>query len=293
MNQNLTIVYNGDSWTFGSEVTDPALIKKHPNIPKFSYDFTPENDAYRTLNIYPKKLSDKLNAEAINLAWPGDDNKTILRRTIDFVTRNYLIEQKPTDNLFLIIGWTSPERTSFWYKDEKVNYNFRLLPQNRHFESVGQEEFWKTYVSYIWNPEEYLTNFAIDILMFQNFCISHNIKYLSFNAFYQLPNTSIKDWPDINLYDELNKMDTGFHYFSQNLNNVKREYTKVRYQDIWKLVDRVRFYKKDLSNSTFKSFISSKQYDFDKVFADIHPNENGHNIWAEELFNYIKENNLL
>ena len=98
-----------------------------------------------------------------------------------------LAKNVPTDDLFVIIGWSSPERHSFWYKDDKFNGAFRLWPQVQYFDRPPQEDFWKLYVTYLWNREEYLPRYVMNVLQFQNFCDSNNIKWLCFNAFYQTP----------------------------------------------------------------------------------------------------------
>ena len=105
-----TIICDGDSWVFGSEIIDPDQEKKYPGKHVTEYDFLPHNDSYRHSKIFPYYLGELMdNANVINLAYPADDNGNILRRTIDYITQNYLSQNKSTDDILLIcLLYTSP-----------------------------------------------------------------------------------------------------------------------------------------------------------------------------------------
>ena len=82
------IICDGDSWVFGSEIADPNIVTRyssdtHPGV----YDFFPENDAYRIPKIFSTHLANLLNIPVTNLSWPADDNGTILRRTINYISQ--------------------------------------------------------------------------------------------------------------------------------------------------------------------------------------------------------------
>ena len=58
----------------------------------------------------------------------------------------------------------------------------------------------------------------------------------------------------------------------------------------WKKIHAKTYYCKDQDKNSFKTFI------YDRVaqpFAGDHPSEEGHALWAEELYRYINDNNLL
>lgn len=289
MSKKFEIVCDGDSWTFGCEIVDPKLVEKYggANIHPGTYDFFIENDNYRIPKIWSTFLEKELGAVCYNISWPADDNGTIIHRTIDYVTRNYIIPKKDVSNLIVIVGWSSPERNSFWYKDDKVDYKFRLYPNVRHFDSPGQEEIWKLYVEYLWNKEEYLPRFIMNVLQLQNFCDANNIKWLCYNSFYQVSNKNVQDWVDLNVKDELKDMSTfGYH---QTTSDCVRKHIGMNYSNIWKTIKSNNFYKKDEDNNTFRTFIMKN---CDKPFEGWHPSEEGHKAWAKELSNYIKENIL-
>lgn len=290
------IICDGDSWTFGCEIADPDIAKIYPrDTHPGKYDFVKENDSYRTPKIFSSHLSKLLNAPVTNLSWPADDNGTILRRTINYISQKYLANNIPTDNLFVIIGWTSPERNSFWYKDENLSYLFRLWPQVPHFDAPAQEKFWELYVAYLWNEEEYIPRYVLNVLQLQNFCRVNNIKWLCFNAFYQTPNESPNGWNDLDIKEEVKNLKNriGGHEYHQTSNPLKRITHSNDYSALWDSIDSVRFYKKDQPNNTFKSYIEDPVNNVVTPLTGWHPSPEGHEAWANELARYIKSNNLL
>jgi len=87
---------NGDSWTYGDEIT-------HPN--------TRINDeTTRYYNTWPWFLSQELNiGVCVNEALPGRSNYRIFRRTLNFIF-NWVERGKNPKDLMIVIGWTTPER---------------------------------------------------------------------------------------------------------------------------------------------------------------------------------------
>lgn len=295
MDKKLEIICDGDSWVFGCEIVGPELAAKFPNNTyPGTFDYYEENDAYRVPRIFPTHLAKLMDAEVTNLAWPADDNGTILNRTMVHISKEYLAKGKSTDNLFVIIGWSSPERNVFYYKDTQKPFahRFRLWPQVPHFDSKAQEDFWKIYVEYLWNPEEYMPRYVMNVLQFQNFCKAHNIKWMCFNSFYQTPKENITGWNDLDVRKELLSVHPGggpYHISSDE--DSKRRYYQFTYTDLWDTVDPIRFYKKDQPNNTFNSFI--KKSNANPVLNGWHPSPESHELWAKELVRYINENNLL
>jgi len=288
-----TFICNGDSWVFGSEILEPNLngtLKNGQHVT--AIDYMPDNDAYRCPRIFSSYLAEIADATSINISWPADDNTTILYRTMDFVTNKYLKENKSTENLMIIIGWSSPERNSFWYDDGKLSMLFRLWPNVQHFDSDLQKKFWDIYTRCIWNPQEYMRRYVHTIINFQNWCIANNLKWLCFNSFQQVRNLNIDEWEDLNVRTEIEALTHrlgGYEYHVSNNSNVRqREHYDLT--TLWDQVDSVRFYKKDQENNTFKSFIT--EHNKTNTFNGWHPSPESHKIWAQELWSYIKENNL-
>ena len=103
---------DGDSWTSG-DIINPELElagKEHPNVND------PSNDDYRLPKVLPHKLGKLLDVETLNIAMAGSSNDAIVRRTMRKV-KELLLDYKPED-LFVIIGWSSPERKDFYYPGE-------------------------------------------------------------------------------------------------------------------------------------------------------------------------------
>lgn len=290
------IICDGDSWTFGCEIADPEISKRysadtHPG----AYDFIAENDSYRIPKIFSTHLSELLNVPVTNLSWPADDNGTILRRTINYISQKYLANNLSTENLFVIIGWTSPERNSFWYKDDKLSHLFRLWPQIKHFDAAAQEKFWELYVAYLWNEEEYIPRYVLNVLQLQNFCQANNIKWMCFNSFYQTPNSNPGDWQDLKIADEVLQLrgKIGAHVYHQSTDPLDRKTHSNDYAALWSSIDPVRFYKKDHVQNTFKSYIEDSANNVVEPLTGWHPSPEAHRAWATELVRYINENKLI
>ena len=289
----LTIITNGDSWTFGSEIADPDLAKNYPEATHITqWDFLEDNDSYRIPRIWPTYLGQKLDADVVNLAWPADDNGSILRRTLSYISTNYIAKNISTENLLVVIGWSSPERNSFWYKDEQQSLPFRLWPNVPNFNAPAQEKFWELYVAYLWHPEEFIPRFVLDCLQFENFCRAHNIKFLHFNAFYQTPKENVDRWQHIDVATELDNLKLHSYIYSDGRTGYKRKTELTAYQSLWNTVNAVNLYKKDQDCNTFKGFID--QFDnYNKMYCGWHPSPVGHELWAEELYRYITVNKIL
>jgi hypothetical protein len=292
----LEIICDGDSWVFGCEIVDPELKEQYDDDVYVGYfDFEEANDAYRRPRIFSHHLSKILDCKVTNLSWPADDNGTILRRTIEYITSEYLAKGRSTDNLFVMVGWSSPERNSFWYKDDKLSSAFRLWPQVAHFDAPAQEKFWELYVTYLWNAEEYMPRYVFNVIQLQNFCKAHNIKWMCWNSFYQTPAKSPNEWYDLDIREELEKLTNfvgGYQYQTTDQPN-RRHGTMNNYVNLWDTVDPVRFYKKDQPCSTFKSYIEQPELGIENVLCGWHPGPESHEAWAHELVRYIKEHNLL
>lgn len=284
------LICNGDSWVFGSEIVHPDVIKKYPtNVHIGHYDHLPENDSYRLPRIFSTKLAEKLNAESINLAWPADDNQSICNRTISYIAENYIDKGISTDNLFVVVGWSSPERARFWYKDETRNGKHIIWPSLEWHDTPGQKKFWELYVTYFWNKEEYMPRFVDTALRFQNFCSEHKIKYVMFNAFYQGGGSGCTRFQatDINIEKELLSLPSDGYEYSINSQRFSKMSSHLA---TWKTISDKTYYCKDHDKNSFKTFIYDR---LDHPFAGDHPSEEGHSLWAEELYRYINDNNLL
>lgn len=264
----MKLIVAGDSWTYGSEIRDPRL-------PTTVMDWDPKNDHYRTAMIWPTIVGRLLGAEdVVNLSYPASSNDRIIRVTKNWLIKNYLQPNKPTDDLFLIIGFTSPERKDFYYKDENASSWITIWPMwNHEYLQKPLLEFHKLYVRYMWNPEEYAHRYVNQVLDMQNFCQVYGIKHLFFQAFYQHKDIMPVDWKDLKIHERSPTQEDRL---------------------AWTLVDPINFMNKNQMQHSFHNYIVSKdqKQGTNIAFTGQHPSEIAHQWWSEHIVDYCKENNL-
>ena len=252
------IIYcDGDSWTAG-DIVDPEL---------FGDDLTkvndPRNTPYRLSKVWPGML----DYETINKSEAGSSNDAIVRRTYRNVL-NLLKENKPED-LFVIIGWSSPERKDFYYQGKHTSWE-TLYPaqfeQDFHFhDKVAEKElqtFYKIYLKYFWNQEEYLERYIQQNLSLHHFLLNKGIKHLFFDAFYESKDGGM--WESKDLLDHLSDSDT-----------FQNEFTKLR--------------KEIFVPISMKQSLLDTGHEF--MWDGYHPSEQGHKHWSKNI-NKILKNKL-
>jgi hypothetical protein len=136
-----------------------------------------------------------------------------------------------------------------------------------------------------WNPEEYVVRYATTVINFQNFCTANNIKFLNFNSFYRQKNKNIDEWRDVDMREQLLKLNANLTKY-----DVDRNSHAVDYSIIWDKVDPIRYYNKDDANNSFKTFVDNH---CSNGYNGWHPNHDAHALWANELHQYILEHELL
>lgn len=264
------ILAAGDSWTFGSEIRDPMLSE---NIK----DWDHRNNEYRLPRTWPNILASKINASAINIAYPGSSNDRIIRTTKDWLIKNYISKEIKTTNLLVIIGLTSPERKDFYYKDKETDAWVTIWPMwEPNYQQTNLKKFHDLYVKHMWNPEEYVHRYVNQIFDLQNFFKIYGINHLFFQAFYQHQNLSIPDWYDYKYVNSWNTM-------------------AESNQMIWKLIDDVRFMNKNEKFHSFHSYITGidKKIGTKHALINQHPSEIGHAWWAEYILEYCTSRNMI
>ena len=256
------LVVVGDSWTYGSEIKDPAL-------PESINDWDKENDDYRTARIWPTKLAELSGIrDVINLSYPAASNDKIVRNLVGWLTQEYLSKNRPTDDLFIIVGFTSPERKDFYYKNDKTGFWFTVWPMWRHlYPQAELNEFSEIYMTYLFNQEESTHRYLNQVFYLQTLLNHYNIKYLFFQAFYQRKNLHIRQWVD---------------------DPYARHYNGQPDLMIWNMIDPIKFMYKENSLHSFHNYILQYETPEQKVIEGQHPNEYGHKLWADNVYNYIQ-----
>jgi len=251
----------GDSWTGGHFV--------NPNIDNFDGNLLrDDNKEYCNSRTWVKFLNDYTNIETVNYGEPACSNDMIVRK-VNVNLKSYLQKFKP-DEIFAIVGWSSPERKTLPIEYSDIESEISLLPaeglelftlkkyQREFGKHDGEKlwEFYKSYFYYFWNAREYMTRHRNNIILTNNIFQKLKIDVLYFDAFYetttfQSDNKKILDFK-IALEGPLGEI----------VNNI---------------------YSKKFIPFTFRQFLEDKK---DKSLFeqdDYHPTEAGHKLWAEFL----------
>ena len=251
------ILCDGDSWTSG-DIINPILNTTDVNHK--------DNDEYRLPKVWPSKLGKLLNISMLNISRAGSSNDGIVRRVMRKIPE--LLEQYKSDEIFVIIGWSSPERKDFYYKGVWESWETLYPAQyNQIIPDKDLDTFYKIYLKRFWNEEEYLERYIQQNLLLYYFLDSYNISHCFFDAFYEIKDGGI--YSNIEIIDVLK--DTLF----------SKEYLKVR--------------KKVFKDESFRRFLMKNGSVFkDGVFGeDLHQTEKGHELWSEELYKFIDKKVIL
>ena len=277
----IKLIYaNGDSWTAG-DIVDPELFGDDGGKVN-----DPRNKAYRLPRVWPNKLAKKLGIDAVNNSHAGGSNDRILRSTINDVLN--LIKTYNSEDIFVIIGWSSPERKDFFYKWDKEEPGGEwecLYPSEfKHWTSEREElnSFFKLYTLNHWYEEEYITRHCLNTISLHYFLKGLGIKHLFFNAFYEDKEFVLSE--DAHQLFDPSELQTFMVNFKKNMsdrvlkrlevNNSLEEYNKI--------------YKTNFIKKSFVKFLlENNEFEKDKLI-DYHPTELGHKLWAEYLYTVLK-----
>jgi hypothetical protein len=282
MGQGLKLVLLGDSWAWGTELLDPNFVPegdvRKANGISFDFHHTSEHTKYRNNTRYAKLFADQIGAdEIIDLSKGGASNDTIVRLLLRWLAEQGYTQGRSAEDIFVSIGWTSPERKDFFYKKNIISSDdrgwFTLYPSFRH--DHGSEELSKLYDLYVanlWNAGEYMHRYITQVWQVSTILKSFGINYLMHQAFYQQTPNILK-WHDSIFKNEI------------------AEKILPADQILWDSIDPVRFmHKDDKEVSTFHNYILSKSKN---VLYNQHPSPLGHQLWAEHMYDYCLKNQLL
>lgn len=279
---NFNTLYTcGDSWTAGHFIS-PKLQKlgvKDCNDPR--------NTTYRLKYAWPAYLGSKLGVNVINQGHAGASNDRIVRTVINGITE--LLKTHKAKDLFVLIGWSSPERKDFFYKDEKKGVRAwdTLYPAEvDHWSDDNdpiREDFYKSYVLRYWNVEEYYTRHMINNITLSSFLKSKRIKFKFFDCFYEHKRTVLSGNPDftdfptlssaINKWAEQQK-ESGY------LKHVGIDTTLELYSEIYSK----HYIKPSFTDYLLDEVVANKNnYKTVKRYLHVHPTKLGHQEWAEYL----------
>jgi hypothetical protein len=225
------------------------------------------NDEHRVKN-WPEYLSENIDYKLKNLAVSSYSNDTIFRETFE------TIQKHKKDNLFVVIGWTSTVREEIYDRDTNEWVNSSKGNKNFHAKGDIYDLRTKSYFA------DLIRSLKL-ILLLHYYCESNDIPHLFFNTF------------DSEFYfddDKLKSIDfspfgllsvTNIRELSYFMNNIDTTYfcNENMFEHLRILEDGSM----DYSRKTKYTFMPH----------DGHPTELGQKTWAQYLYNYIKEKNIL
>lgn len=293
----MILLTDGDSWTWGCEISSPHMLNIQdpeglisPNRFKEGYaDYHPENDEYRTSRIWPTLLSKSLGMSLVNIAWPARSNDSIIQCTTAWILK-YLKDGGNPNDLFVVVGFSSPERKNIILEDTDNKLWFQTFwPAMQGvdiYQTPATKKYFNFYVSHLFLEIEYLERFITQCFNLHLLLKNHNIKHLFFNAFFQYRREFYESFKEQNIHsllDELSQLNNiagwseGTYLFSDRINHLR---------NMWNFIDDKNFLHKDTFKS-FKAIIEEKVSTKDSM-NNMHPSPLGHTIFSEYLKPYVE-----
>lgn len=278
---NFNLLYaNGDSWTAG-DIVDPELFGN-----QLQHSMHPDNAQYRYPRVWPHKLGKMLNVETINNSHSGASNDRIVRTTINDITK--LVKLYNPHDMFVLIGWSSPERKDFFYRKPEAGHGVWdcLYPAElKHWKDEAdpiRNNFYKNYVLGYWHEEEYITRHIMNVLFVHNFLKNLGIKHLFFDCFYE-KKEAVLDNNRHQLYDQP-ILKTYIEKFAST--------TPLKALEFYELENTIEhyleIYEKVYIKETFVEYLKALRIKEPKHnYLDFHPTELGHEKWAEYLYKNV------
>ena len=284
------LLADGCSWTAG-DIVDPKLFPDQP-----WHVNHPDNAQYRLPRVWPHKLGNLLNYETLNISKAGSSNDGIVRRILNKLPS--ILKQYKSSQIIAIIGWTSPERKDFFWKDgeEDIRAWETMYPsqlENNALNHKDKKKFYDLYGRYFWNEEEYITRYITQVITLHSVFKANNIKHYFFDAFYESTEAVLD--PDRHAVFEsinLNKFIHSLHkhfikqggYLSEmNIGGLFETYFDL-YDNLFIKKTMIERMKEELPPELAKDH-DARLHLFDETY---HPTELSHNLWAEYLNKQIK-----
>ncbi len=222
------------------------------------------NDEHRVKN-WPEYLSENIDYKLKNLAVSSYSNDTIFRETFE------TIQKHKKDNLFVVIGWTITNRMEIYDVDAKEWVNSSKGNKNFHGDDDILDLRTKSYFA------DLIRSLKL-ILLLHYYCESNDIPHLFFNTFdseFYFANGKLKCM-ELEPLSKINIQELS--YFTNNIDT-----TYFCNENMFEHLRILEGGSMDYSRKTKYTFVP----------IDGHPTELGQKTWAQYLYNYIKEKNIL
>mgnify|MGYP000929562168 FL=1 len=249
----------GDSWCYGSDL----------------------GEHLETLR-YSRLLGQTLGAASVvNLAKPGISNSYIIMTIMEWLAINGYLAGNDTSDLFISIGWTSPERFDIYptaaARGSDTSYWQTIGPWifEKDFDTSGHypidskfKDHLEFYYLHLKNEQTDYYQWVLEIVKMQNLLKNLGIKFLMHQAIYN--NDHYKTGID-KVYDLTNM----FHGAAL----------------LWESVEKATFLRKEHDNMSLYSYLKDEVNTLNHGRGD-HPSKQGHEMIANLLHTYIVENHL-
>lgn len=253
---------NGCSFTFGG-----GLYQNHNDDPQGMTPFsTGVRNQERLRVTYPGILKEKFGSDRlVNYAISGGSNERIVRTTLDFFY-DLLDRGEDVTEYLALIQWTEIVRTEFnidnyWYyfhpmgSAHDIGTGLREIPEpaNDKLLALRGEVYYKNLQS---NQKD-VSDFLTQVTVLGNFFKLHNIPYL----FYSHVNTFL---------------------WVKEVENVQAVNTRINKNFNW-------------LNGSLEASILLKMLTREMQISkhDAHPNQQGHQLIANNIYNWITERKLI
>ncbi|MGO9059316.1 MAG: DUF6071 family protein [Candidatus Binataceae bacterium] len=225
---------NGCSMTWGDELSDAAE------------------------SSYPSLIAKSFGIDLFNASLGGSSNCRILRTSMHWICE-YLQSGGGPEELFVLIGWSAPDRREFALSSEEHTPNLNRFWRTLHIHHEATDatpdlvQLRKLIIKSFWCDRETMTRFLITVNSLQSFLVSNSIRFCFSHAM-----------PFCELHPEL--------------------------VPLTRSVNRDRFFHFMDPKMSFSSYSRDAGV---PIGALLHPLEEGHKRWATCLLDFIREKRLL
>jgi hypothetical protein len=191
------IVCFGDSWTYGSDLVDPALIpvleEEGHGVQVAEYKYFHKNLPYREEHRYSNILEKELGIPVDNLSEQGD---SLIGMRVKFIE---WMHQQPKDcpSTLVIFATTAHERYSFYSaKDKQWLSSGYLQYGGMHHPLV---EHWKRHLVHSSSPELHDYTLLDFVMTTRALCKEHNMSWIyapvfPMNSHGRIEDESVTEW---------------------------------------------------------------------------------------------------
>lgn len=259
----------GCSWVAGAYMdTDPTTT---------DFDYNHEVDPeFRRQHSFAGLVQQRLGLDQIHfIARNGASNDDQIRNLIAFIDTH----KDDYSQIFVLWGLTSIYRWEV-YSSSLGYIEDSAFGRDTHKPEVLEEI--KYYYSHFWNKEYELEKLGNKVLLASGYLESLGIKHLFFNSFqgYSSENLLVKNIKIKSFYHP-EKQDNDMLSFLCDKNKVQIKKTSVPFLNL------LRPAGKQMNSSSIKELQIAGWLDC----ATAHPTVKAHKLIADELYDYIKDNN--